>query len=305
MQIDIKHNTTKCNGKLSITGSKSETNRLLLLQGLISGFEIKNKSNSEDSRLMEAALSSKAKVIDINHAGTAMRFLTAYFSQVDGREVLLTGSKRMQERPIKILVDALNFMGAKITYENKNGYPPLHIKGKNLKGGSVCLPADISSQFISALIMIGPFIEKGIELKLTGKITSKSYINMTLLLLERFGMETNFDGQIITVKYKHNPIKIDQIVESDWSSASYIFSIVALSEESEISLKTFKSKSLQGDSIIRDIYKKLGVTSDFKGKNLILKKENIKLPKKIFYDLSNSPDIAQTIAVTCYGLGVE
>ena len=305
MQIDIKHNTKKCNGKLSITGSKSETNRLLLLQGLISGFEIKNKSNSEDSRLMEAALSSKAKVIDINHAGTAMRFLTAYFSQVDGREVLLTGSKRMQERPIKILVDALNFMGAKITYENKNGYPPLHIKGKNLKGGSVCLPADISSQFISALIMIGPFIEKGIELKLTGKITSKSYINMTLLLLERFGVETIFDGQIITVKHKHNPIKIDQIVESDWSSASYIFSIVALSEESEISLKTFKSKSLQGDSIIRDIYKKLGVTSDFKAKNLILKKENIKLPKKIFYDLSNSPDIAQTIAVTCYGLGVE
>ena len=120
MQIDIKHNTKKCNGKLSITGSKSETNRLLLLQGLTSGFEIKNKSNSEDSRLMEAALSSKAKVIDINHAGTAMRFLTAYFSQVDGREVLLTGSKRMQERPIKILVDALNFMGAKITYENKN-----------------------------------------------------------------------------------------------------------------------------------------------------------------------------------------
>ena len=305
MQIDIKHNTKKCNGKLSITGSKSETNRLLLLQGLISGFEIKNKSNSEDSRLMEAALSSKAKVIDINHAGTAMRFLTAYFSQVDGREVLLTGSKRMQERPIKILVDALNFLGAKITYQNKNGYPPLHIKGKNLKSGSVCLPANISSQFISALIMIGPFIEKGIELKLTGKITSKSYINMTLLLLERFGVETNFDGQIITVKYKHNPIKIDQIVESDWSSASYIFSIVALSEESEISLKTFKLKSLQGDSIIRDIYKKLGVTSDFKGKNLILKKENIKLPKKIFYDLSNSPDIAQTIAVTCYGLGVE
>ena len=234
-----------------------------------------------------------------------MRFLTAYFSQIDGREVLITGSKRMQERPIKILVDALNSIGADIRYDKKNGYPPLRIRGKKLEGGLVTLPANISSQFISALIMLGPFVEKGIELKLTGEITSKSYIKMTLSLLERFGIQAKFEGQMIKVEFNNSPKKIDQIVESDWSSASYIFSIVALSKESEILLKTFKSKSLQGDSVILKIYKKLGVSSFFNGNELLLKKENSKLPKKIYYDLSNSPDIAQTITVTCFGLGIE
>ena len=305
MHLDIKHNTKVCRGKLNITGSKSETNRLLLLQAFISGFKIKNKSNSEDSKTMSAAILSKDKIIDVNHAGTAMRFLTAYFSQIDGREVLLTGSKRMQERPIEILVDSLNSIGADITYEKKNGYPPLRIKGKKLKGGSITLPANISSQFISALIMLGPFVEKGIELILTGDITSKPYIRMTLLLLERFGIKTKFEGQTIKVEYNNSPKKAEQVVESDWSSASYIFSIVALSEGAEISLKTFKQKSLQGDSIIQKIYKKLGVSSFFNGNDLLLKKEKIKLPKKIYYDLSNSPDIAQTISVTCFGLGIE
>ena len=305
MHLDIKHNTKVCRGKLNITGSKSETNRLLLLQAFISGFKIKNKSNSEDSKIMSAALLSKDKIIDINHAGTAMRFLTAYFSQIDGREVLLTGSKRMQERPIEILVDSLNSIGADITYEKKNGYPPLRIKGKKLEGGSITLPANISSQFISALIMLGPFVEKGIELILIGDITSKPYIRMTLLLLERFGIKTKFEGQTIKVEYNNSPKKTEQVVESDWSSASYIFSIVALSEGSEISLKTFKQKSLQGDSIIQKIYKKLGVSSFFNGNDLLLKKEKTKLPKKIYYNLSNSPDIAQTISVTCFGLGIE
>ena len=305
MHLDIKHITKECRGKLNITGSKSETNRLLLLQAFIPGFKIKNKSNSEDSKLMSAALRSKDEIINVNHAGTAMRFLTAYFSQIDGREVLITGSKRMQERPIKILVDALNSIGADIRYDKKNGYPPLRIRGKKLEGGLVTLPANISSQFISALIMLGPFVEKGIELKLTGEITSKSYIKMTLLLLERFGVQAKFEGQTIKVEFNNSPKKIDQIVESDWSSASYIFSIVALSKESEILLKTFKPKSLQGDSVILKIYKKLGVSSFFNGNELLLKKENSKLPKKIYYDLSNSPDIAQTITVTCFGLGIE
>ena len=305
MHLDIKHITKECRGKLNITGSKSETNRLLLLQAFIPGFKIKNKSNSEDSKLMSAALRSKDEIINVNHAGTAMRFLTAYFSQIDGREVLITGSKRMQERPIKILVDALNSIGADIRYDKKNGYPPLRIKGKKLEGGLITLPANISSQFISALIMLGPFVEKGIELKLTGEITSKPYIKMTLFLLKRFGIQTKFEGQTIKVEFNNSPKKIDQIVESDWSSASYIFSIVALSKESEILLKTFKPKSLQGDSVILKIYKKLCVSSFFNGIGLLLKRENCKLPKKIYCDLSNSPDIAQTITVTCFGLGIE
>ena len=305
MHLDIKHITKECRGKINITGSKSETNRLLLLQAFIPGFKIKNKSNSEDSKLMSAALRSKDEIINVNHAGTAMRFLTAYFSQIVGREILITGSKRMQERPIKILVDALNSIGADIRYDKKNGYPPLRIRGKKLEGGLITLPANVSSQFISALIMLGPFLEKGIELKLTGEITSKSYIKMTLLLLERFGIQTKFEGQTIKVEFNNSPKKIDQIVESDWSSASYIFSIVALSKESKILLKNFKPKSLQGDSVVLKIYKKLGVSSFFNGNELLLKKENSKLPKKIYYDLSNSPDIAQTVTVTCFGLGIE
>ena len=207
MHLDIKHITKECRGKLNITGSKSETNRLLLLQAFIPGFKIKNKSNSEDSKLMSAGLRSKDEIINVNHAGTAMRFLTAYFSQIDGREVLITGSKRMQERPIKILVDALNSLGADIRYDKKNGYPPLRIRGKKLEGGLVTLPANISSQFISALIMLGPFVEKGIELKLTGEITSKPYIKMTLFLLKRFGIQTKFEGQTIKVEFNNSPKK--------------------------------------------------------------------------------------------------
>ena len=173
MDLRLTHNSKKCQGVLNITGSKSETNRLLLLKALFSDFEIKNISNSDDSRIMEESLKSCEKIIDIHHAGTAMRFLTAYFSQLEGREVILTGSKRMQDRPIKTLVDSLISLGADIKYENKNGFPPLRINGKKLIGGSIELPANISSQFISALILIAPTLQNGLELNLLG-IDNKS-----------------------------------------------------------------------------------------------------------------------------------
>ena len=174
MELQISHPTNHCHGTLNITGSKSETNRLLLLQALFSGFELKNESNSDDSQVMRKALISDSNTIDIHHAGTAMRFLTAYFANLEGREVVLTGSKRMQERPIRILVDALRSLGASIQYDNKEGYPPLRIKGRKLLGGSVELPADISSQYISALLLLAPLLQKGLVLKLVGKITSKN-----------------------------------------------------------------------------------------------------------------------------------
>jgi len=304
MHLNLSHDTLICNGKIKITGSKSETNRLLFLQSLFPNFKIQNKSNSDDSSIMQAALKSTSDFIDINHAGTAMRFLTSYFSQLEGREVILTGSERMQQRPIKILVDALRSLGASIEYEKKHGYPPLRIKGKKLDGGTISLPADISSQYISSLIMLGAVLKAGIELNLKGTITSMPYINMTLDLLKRLGIKTEFKGHQILVKNTSKSKNTIQVVESDWSSASYFFSIAALSDKAKIYLSNYKSNSLQGDSILRIIYKQLGVNSYFEGNNLILEKENISSPKSIKWDLSNAPDIAQTIAVSCYGLGV-
>ena len=304
MHLNLSHDTLICNGKIKITGSKSETNRLLFLQSLFPNFKIQNKSNSDDSSIMQAALKSTSDFIDINHAGTAMRFLTSYFSQLEGREVILTGSERMQQRPIKILVDALRSLGASIEYEKKQGYPPLRIKGKKLDGGTISLPADISSQYISSLIMLGAVLKAGIELNLKGTITSMPYINMTLDLLKRLGIKTEFKGHRILVKNTSKSKNTIQVVESDWSSASYFFSIAALSDKAKIYLSNYKSNSLQGDSILRIIYKQLGVNSYFEGNNLILEKENISSPKIIKWDLSNAPDIAQTIAVSCYGLGV-
>ncbi len=304
MNVVLSHPSKKSNGKLSITGSKSETNRLLLLQALFSGFSIENSSESDDSEAMQVALSTKDDVIDVHHAGTAMRFLTAYFSHQEGRDIILTGSERMQERPIKILVEALRSIGASISYQKREGYPPLIIHGKKLSGGMVELPADISSQYISALLMIGPVLEKGIQLKLIGKITSVPYINMTLALLNGFGVKTSFEGQNIEVEPQKNPIRKTQIVESDWSSASYYFSIAALSEESEIELNSYKEDSLQGDKVLREIYRELGVLSKLEDQKLVLKKVPVSLPDSIHWDLSKAPDIAQTIVVSCYGLGI-
>lgn len=304
MDIKIAHPNGHCEGSINITGSKSETNRLLLLQALFNGFELKNTSNSDDSKVMQKALQTSSDRIDIHHAGTAMRFLTAYFSHIQGRSVVLTGSSRMQERPIQILVDALRDIGASISYEKEEGFPPLKIHGKKLAGGKVELPADVSSQYISALLLLGPVLEQGLELHLVGKITSIPYIDMTLSLLNSLGVSTSFEGQLICVSPMKEIKKDIQIVESDWSSASYFFSIAALSETAEIHLTSFRKESLQGDSVLRSIYDNLNVSSHFEGDTLILKKENKPLPTSLKLDLSKAPDIAQTIAVSCYGLGI-
>ena len=304
MNLTIAHPDGHCKGALQITGSKSETNRLLLLQALFSGFEVENKSNADDSVVMEAALKTQESTIDVHHAGTAMRFLTAFFSHQQGREVILTGSQRMQERPIKILVEALRSLGASISYVNKEGYPPLKIEGKLLKGGYVTLPADVSSQYISALLMMGPTLEQGISLSLQGNITSVPYIEMTLALLNNFGVSTRFQGNTIEVDFQPHILRKTQVVESDWSSASYFFSIVALSQTASIQLNSYKKNSLQGDAILMEIYRSLGVESIIEGHTLFLTKKEHPLPERIRWDLTTAPDIAQTLAVSCFGLGV-
>lgn len=291
--------------KINITGSKSETNRLLLLKSLYPQLEIANISNSDDSEMMTRALSSDEFVKDIHHAGTAMRFLTAFFSIREGVEVELTGSSRMKERPIKILVEALKQLGAEITYLEKEGFPPIGIKGIQLKKKVVTLPADVSSQYISALLLIAPKLENGLELYLTGEITSVPYIKMTLSLLNEIGVKTNFEGNKITV-FPKDKIETSKItVESDWSSASYWYSVVALSETgTKIGISNYKENSLQGDSVLKEIYEDFGVNTTFTNEGYVYI-EKINNPKeiKVVYDLNKCPDIAQTIAVTCFGLG--
>jgi 3-phosphoshikimate 1-carboxyvinyltransferase len=291
--------------KIKITGSKSETNRLLLLNALYPGISIENISESDDSIAMQSALASTDAVVDIHHAGTAMRFLTAYFAQKEGRSVVLTGSQRMKERPIGVLVDALRSLGADIIYTENEGYPPLKINGKKLAGGKTAIKADVSSQYITALLLIASKLENGIELTLEGELTSIPYINMTLGLLNELGIANSFDGNVISVSPTTNnqqPTTI--VVESDWSSASYFYSIVALSPEGTmVTLSSYKENSLQGDSALASIYREFGVETVFSGNTIILTKLNLK-PETLTFELNNTPDIAQTIAVTCFGLGI-
>jgi 3-phosphoshikimate 1-carboxyvinyltransferase len=297
---------TKIKAEISISGSKSESNRLLILTQLIDGLEIENRSDSDDSKYLEKALNSIDELIDIGHAGTAMRFLTSYFSIQEGREVVLTGSERMQNRPIEILVNALQDLGATISYEDKVGYPPIRIKGTKLIKDKVQINGNVSSQYISSLLLIASSLPNGLEIELLGEITSVPYINMTLSLLQEVGIEASFVKNKIKVKSFNTSVRKKITVESDWSSASYFYSIIALGEiGSEIILSSYKKDSLQGDSCLAEIYKYFGVTTTFKGNTLVISKVEESNRNQLELDLKDAPDIAQTIAVTCFGLGVS
>jgi 3-phosphoshikimate 1-carboxyvinyltransferase len=282
------------------------------LQALYPNLTLENTSNSDDSEVMAKALQNappatrNPQLVDIHHAGTAMRFLIAYFAIQENSEVVLTGSARMKERPIQILVEALLQLGAEITYEEIDGFPPIKIKGKKLTQSKVSLPANVSSQYISALLLIAPKLENGIELTLEGEITSIPYIKMTLALLNEIGVETSFVGNTITVKPKLLTSNSQLLtVESDWSSASYFYSIIALSPiGTEITLSNYKQNSLQGDSALAEIYKTFGVETSFENNTILLRKTRNSEPETLSLDLNNSPDIAQTIVVTCFGLGI-
>jgi len=302
--LRLEQKEPKLSGDIKITGSKSESNRLLLLQALFGNFKIKNLSNSHDSEVMQKALASKEKTVDIHHAGTAMRFLTAYFAAFEGRETILTGSSRMQERPIKLLVDALRDLGADITYLKNEGYAPLHIKGKKLEKNKVSLAANVSSQYISALMMVGASMPNGLEIKLLGQITSVPYIEMTRSLLTQLEIESSFEGQLIKIAPAGKSTVSEMTVESDWSSASYFYSLAALCDTAKLKISSYKENSLQGDSVLAELYTKLGVKTTFLENAVLLEKENKPKPQRVAFDLANSPDIAQTIAVTCYGMGI-
>lgn len=290
---------------IRITGSKSESNRLLLLSALFPNIKIENLSNSDDTQLMKKGLSTHGGLVDIHHAGTAMRFLTAYFASRDGMEVVITGSERMKDRPIKILVDALRDLGARIEYLEKEGYPPLRIRGQKFTKSHTTLPANINSQYISALLLIAPSLENGLELRLEGTITSVPYIEMSCALLNRLGIRTTFKQNIIRVERAQEIPEQVLTVESDWSSASYFYSFAALTTTgSTIRLSSYHRNSLQGDSILSEIYEAFGVSTSFEDNSIVLKKESQPTDRHFSYNLVNSPDLAQTIAVSCFGLGM-
>ena len=292
-------------GTVSISGSKSESNRLILLRAYTSYFKIFNLSDSDDTQLMLSAIKSDKKEINIGHAGTAMRFLTSYYSSISKNLNVLTGSNRMKQRPISILVDALKDLGCDIEYIEKSGFPPLKINGKNILSNSVTLPADVSSQYISSLMMLGVSLENGLKVKLSSEITSLPYILMTKKIIERIGGIIKIHDREISIEPFKEKVVPEQFVESDWSSASYFFSIAALSNSTSLTLSTFFKDSLQGDSSLVDIYKIFGIETLFDNDQIILRKKKIDLPKSINLNLKDRPDLAQTIIVTCLGLGVD
>lgn len=306
MNLKLDHKSKNCFGSITITGSKSESNRLLILKALYPDLEISNLSNSDDTQVTLKALKNNESIVDIHHAGTAMRFLTAFFSVKPNSKVVLTGSSRMQDRPIELLVEALRSLGAEIEYVNRKGFPPLKITGKKIDISQVALPANISSQYISALMLIAPSLKNGLEIELIGETTSIPYIKMTQTLLDNLGFKTFFNNNKIKIS-PADKITLNQwTVESDWSSASYFYSVVAIANKSEIALESYYSESLQGDSDLVQIYKKIGVTTVFNNSSITLSKTpNFALPEVLDLDLRNTPDLAQTIAVSCFGLGVD
>ena len=291
MNIKLHHSSQVASGTLTITGSKSESNRLLVLQALFPQIEIQNLSNSDDSKVTQEGLNSEDNIIDIYHAGTAMRFLTAYFATRPDKEIVLTGSQRMQERPIKLLVEALNSLGADITYQKEVGFPPLIIKGKEISKNLVSLPANISSQYITALMLIAPSLKRGLNIDLIGETTSLPYIKMTQSIMDKLGLETAFDGCKISIQPQSSIEPISWNVESDWSSASYHFSMVALSQSADVSINSYEQNSLQGDSVLVKIYTQLGVTTSFNGHRLQLTKSN-EVESHISLDLIKAPDLS-------------
>ena len=304
--LQLKKVNRTVGGDVKITGSKSETNRLLVLRQFYPNLKIENVSNSDDSVLMQKALASTSSEINIGHAGTAMRFLTAYFAVKENSSIVLTGSHRMKDRPIKILVEALNSLGADIEYLEKEGFPPLKITGKKLVKDAVEIEGNVSSQYISALLLTAPTLKNGLKLKFKGEVTSVPYIKMTLQLLEELGIEHSWIEDTITISPKPTIDAKTVVVESDWSSASYYYSYCALSPNSTITLSSYKKTSLQGDSVLATIYKNLGVETVYGENSITLTNTGvINASKMMDLNLIGAPDIAQTIAVTCFGLGVE
>ena len=301
----------KIDAEVKLPASKSISNRALVMNALAGNKVMPdNLSDCDDTRVILDALRRMPETIDIGAAGTAMRFMTAYLAAVPGSHVL-TGTERMKHRPIRALVDALRYIGADIEYEGEEGYPPLRINGRRLEGGVIEMPGDISSQYISALLMIGPVLERGLELRLTGEVVSRPYIDLTMCMMRDFGADAEWtDVDTITVRpkpYEPRPF----FIESDWSAASYWYETLVLAEdgESEISLDGLTDGSRQGDSAVKYLFSMLGVRTVFKTRErgvptTVTLKRVEPVPPRLDYDFVNQPDMVQTFVVCCALAGV-
>lgn len=291
-------------GSITLNGSKSIANRALIIRALTEGgFTIENLSNADDTRVLDDLLKSDADLLDAGAGGTTYRFLTTYLSTCEGREVILTGSQRMQERPIRLLVDALKNLGADISYEKNEGFPPLRIKGKKLKGGKISIPANTSSQYISALLMIAPTLEEGLELELVGEIVSLPYILMTINLMKYFGAEAHLDGNFVKVAPKRY-ISRPFFVEADWSAASYYYAIAFLADQAEITLNGLSEESTQGDAVIAEIFKPW-VKTTYADNSIHLQKISSKKIENFEYDFLECPDLAQTVISALAAVSID
>lgn len=283
---------------IQLPSSKSISNRALIINALGNRiFQLENLSDCDDTQVMIHALNDGKNTIDIMAAGTAMRFLTAYLSVTPGTRII-TGTQRMQQRPIQVLVNALRELGAEIEYIINDGYPPLRITGHKLQKDTISLPGNVSSQYISALLMIAPILSNGLTLTLTGEIISRPYINLTLQLMNDFGARAKWLNEY-QLKVEPQPYQsIPFYVESDWSAASYWYQIAALSNKAEIILPGLFETSYQGDSKVAEIFQLLGIESIYGNKTVTLKKTD-KITERLDYDFINQPDLAQTFVVTC------
>jgi 3-phosphoshikimate 1-carboxyvinyltransferase len=302
MQIKVTA-PAKIHTTIQLPSSKSISNRALIINALGNGtHHPENLSDCDDTRVMIRALNDDKETIDIMAAGTAMRFLTAYLSVTPGTRII-TGTERMQQRPIQVLVNALRELGADIEYVANDGFPPLRITGRELRKDTISLPGNVSSQYISALLMIAPVLTNGLTIRLTGDIISRPYINLTLQLMNDFGVRAEWtdDHRLKVVPQAYHSIPF--YVESDWSAASYWYQIVALSKEAEVTLPGLFKDSYQGDSQVAGIFRSLGVETIYKDKAVILKK-NGKSVERLDYDFINQPDLAQTFVVTCALLNI-
>jgi len=301
MNYKISHPTKVVECEIDLPASKSISNRLLIIQALCKQeFAITNLSNSEDTKSLQKALKATNATIDVGAAGTSFRFLTAYLATQQEREFILTGTDRMKERPIQNLVAALQMLGAKIDYLEKDCYPPLKIKGTTVLGGEITIDASISSQFISSLLLIAPTLANGLILNISGHLVSKSYIQMTLKLMEEFGVNHSWESNKIVVKQQYY-IGKKYTVEADWSAATFWFQIAALTKNCHIQLNGLYQKSIQGDAKARTIFKDFGIDSVFENNTLILTKNKIHKSIKAI-DLIDTPDMYQSLKCTLFAL---
>ncbi|MBN8696120.1 MAG: 3-phosphoshikimate 1-carboxyvinyltransferase [Bacteroidetes bacterium] len=309
MIYQISHTSKKIEGSILLTASKSESNRALIIQALCNEhFEIVNLANAQDTVTLKDILASASteNTFDVGPAGTTMRFLTAYFATQPGKRIL-TGSERMKQRPIGLLVNALNELGADIKYLEKEGFPPIEINGNKIKGGEIEIDGSVSSQFISALLLISPIMQNGLVIKFKGEVISRPYINMTLKMMEEFRVYGQWQGNTISVSPQHYHKKSEPdysyLVDGDWSAASYWYSMVALAEEADLKIMGLKHPSLQGDAIVSELYSFFGVKTNYIENGIHLTKIKVK-DEHFGYNFSDCPDIAQTAAVTAAALKI-